>query len=129
MYPLMKNFRRFRGLTLIESMVLMVTLSIVAVGAGVGLQSVAGIPAAANRMAALNAALVDGLEQTRSLPAASMVSSTSTVVVSNVSYTRTITVSAADPANPETGTSTQADFRRIDVSLGGLSMRCYVFLP
>src|SRR3954468_191963 len=51
------------GLTLVEAILLLVIVSIVAVAAGVGLQSVVKVPAKTDEMMAINNTLVSVLEQ------------------------------------------------------------------
>ena len=121
--------RRGRGFTLIEAIVLLVILSIVAVSAGVGLQAVAKVPEGTDKMLAINNAVVDTMEQWKAKAWASQVSQSDTVTINGVSYARTITVANADPADPENGANTQADFHRITVQIGSTSMRSYVINP
>ena len=118
-----------RGFTLIEAMFLLVVLSIVAVGAGIGLQSVAKVPANTDQIMAINNAIVDSIEQWKAKAWASQVSQTDAVTINNKSYTRTISVANADPSDPETGANTQADFHRITVQIGSQTMRSYVVQP
>jgi Tfp pilus assembly major pilin PilA len=118
-----------RGLTLVEAMFLMVIMSIVAVGAGIGLQSVAKVPTATDLVLATDNAILSTIEQWKSKPWASQVSQSDTVTVNNKSLARTITVANADPSNPESGTNTQTDFHRITVQIGTRSMRVYVINP
>jgi type II secretory pathway pseudopilin PulG len=61
----MMRSRSPQALTLIEALLLMVVISIVAVGAGIGLQAVAKVPAAADSTMAVNSVLVSVVEQTR----------------------------------------------------------------
>src|SRR3954467_13233961 len=51
------------GLTLVEAILLLVIVSIVAVAAGVGLQSVVKVPAKTDEMMAINNTLVSVMEQ------------------------------------------------------------------
>jgi len=127
-----------RGFTLIEAMVLSVILSIIAVAAGVGLQAVAKVPSATDQIMALNNTAVDTLERWRakswsamnpSSPFSSPYSLTDTVTVNGKSYSRTVTVTDADPASPESGGTARSDFRRITVTIGSLKMRTYVTNP
>ena len=57
--------RHPRALTLIEAVLLLVIMSIVAVAAGVGLQSVSKVPQAADDRLAGNAIIVSVMEQTK----------------------------------------------------------------
>jgi hypothetical protein len=126
-----------RGLTLIEAMLLVVIMSIVAIGAGIGLQAVAKVPTATDDIMAVNARIVDTLETWRGKPWASMVTPTpnpDTVTINGKSYDRTITVEDADPAatnDPDTfdPAKVQPDFRRITVQIGSRRMRVYVAQP
>src|SRR3982751_6539177 len=53
------------GLTLVEAILLLVIVSIVAVAAGVGLQSVVKVPAKTDEMMAINNTLVSVMEQVK----------------------------------------------------------------
>ena len=104
-------------------------LSAVGVAAGIGIQAVAKEPGASNDILAINNAMVDTLEQWKAKPWASMTSQTDTVTINGKSYTRTITVAAADPASPESGGTPRADFNRITVQINGQTMGTYVINP
>jgi Tfp pilus assembly protein PilV len=146
----MMRLRTARGLTLIEAMLLVVIMSIVAVGAGVGLQAVAKVPTQTDDIMAQNNALVETLEDWKSKTWANMTvaptgmtilstSATQTVLSGPVSinrkdFTRTVTVESADPAattDPDTFTAAnlQSDFRRITAEINGRKMRVYVTQP
>jgi Tfp pilus assembly major pilin PilA len=118
-----------RGVTLIEAMFLMVIMSVVAVGAGIGLQSVAKVPTSTDLVLATNCAVLSTIEQWKAKAWASQVSQSDTVTVNGTSLSRTITVANADPSNPESGAGTQSDFHRITVQIGSQTMRVYVLNP
>jgi type II secretory pathway pseudopilin PulG len=126
--------RRVGGLTLIESMLLLVIMSIVAVAAGIGLQAVAKVPVQTDLQLATNNAMIDALEHYKAQVAAGNITASATAYEDNVtlntlSYKRSVTVENASPTDgtdPAAFASTQTDFFRITVSLNGQSMRCYV---
>lgn len=123
-----------RGLTLVEAMLLVVIMSIVAMGAGIGLQAVAKVPTEADKTMAINAKLVDTLETWKSKSWSSMASGGGTVTVNGKGYELKVTVENADPTattDPATfdATKVQTDFRRITAEIDGRKMRVYVAQP
>jgi type II secretory pathway pseudopilin PulG len=62
---MMRRYRSGRGLTLVEAVLLLTIVSAVAVGAGIGLQAVAKVPAVTESTMAVNAVAVNVLEQAR----------------------------------------------------------------
>src|ERR1041384_7997173 len=69
---LLIHSRRRRGLTMIEAMLLLVTISIVAVAAGVGLQAVAKVPAQTDDILSINSEIIDRIEQMKATAWANM---------------------------------------------------------
>jgi Tfp pilus assembly major pilin PilA len=132
----MRTFARglsIRGFTLIEAMVLLVIVSIIAVAAGVGLQAVAKVPTQTDAILAIDNEIVNRLEQMRAEPWATM--STKATSLTNASpgvsinskfYSCTVAVVDADADGDG---STDADYRKITVTIGAQSMISYVTNP
>src|SRR4051812_35076641 len=87
-----------RGLTMIEAMLLLVVMSIVAVGAGVGLQAVAKVPAQTDEILAINSEVIDRMEQMKATAWASMSAKATTLTnttpgiqINNKYYSCTVT--------------------------------------
>jgi Tfp pilus assembly major pilin PilA len=132
----MRTFARglsIRGFTLIEAMVLLVIVSIIAVAAGVGLQAVAKVPIQTDAILAIDNEIVNRLEQMRAEPWATM--STKATSLTNASpgvsinskfYSCTVAVVDADADGDG---STDADYRKITVTIGAQSMISYVTNP
>ena len=128
-------------------MLLLMVLSIVAVGAGVGLQSVVKVPEQTDATLAINSALVSTMEQLKtnlksswptstftatinvngtSCPVSLTLGSTTgyskTITVNNGSYTLTITMAQANPD----GSGTKSDFLQVTSTIGTQSMTTFV---
>jgi hypothetical protein len=116
-------------LTLLECVILLVTMSIVAVAAAVGLQSVAKVPAQSDDRLVINSKLIDCLEQMRAEPWSTMsakaASLSGNVTVRNKVYTRQVSVTAEDAD----GGGVDSDFRRITATIGSHSMSVYATQP
>src|SRR5690348_14185310 len=118
-----------RGFTLLEAMVLMVVLSIVAVGVGVGLQSISRVPTANNLRLAVNSALISKMEELRATTFTALTVGTSlsdTVTLGNTTYTRNVTIATAD-ANSD-GTL-DSDYKVVTVTVNGQSLTMWVTQP
>jgi hypothetical protein len=120
-----------RGLTIVESMMLLVTMSIIAVAAGVGLQAVAKVPGQTDDMLAVNAAVIDRMERMRAEPWATMgtkataLTNTSPgISINNKYYPCTVTKTDIDPDG-----SGATDFRMISVTIGSQTMSVYACSP
>jgi prepilin-type N-terminal cleavage/methylation domain-containing protein len=115
---------RRRGLTLIESMLAMVILSIVGVGAGVGLQSSVGASSAVEDKLWASAQLSAKVESLRDTAYASLLSgaTTSDVDRNGATYTITWTVLEIDPASPTSSPAVAkagSGLKQITVSISG----------
>jgi prepilin-type N-terminal cleavage/methylation domain-containing protein len=119
---------RRRGFTLIEAMMLMTILSIVALAAGVSLQSLTRVPQKNDDQLKIANALIDKMEQLRGTAFASLTvgSSSDTVTISNTPYTRSWTIALADANGDGTNDS---DFKQITVTVNSRSLMCYVVQP
>jgi type II secretory pathway pseudopilin PulG len=131
---------RRSGFTLIEAIVLMVVLSIVAVGAAVGLQSAVHVPEATDRTLAISSELNSKIENWRSVafgnspwPASMPYNTTDTVTLSvggqSLTYSRTTTIQNWDPNNVVTNLSPQPDFVQVKVTINGQSLACFLSKP
>jgi Tfp pilus assembly protein PilV len=111
--------RKTSGVTLIESMMLMVIMSIISLGTGIALQSLVRVPEANNRYLAVSNLLIDKMEGLRALGFATLnttASSSDAPVIDNVTYTRSWTITK----NP--GGSYDANFIQITVTIGNQSL-------
>jgi len=122
---LVKQRVKNRGLSLLEALILVVIVSIVAVAAGVGLQSIVRIPPAMDSILAINRQMASDMDSMKATAWASMASYSNTVTLNNKTYNRTVTVAQADAD----GNGVDADFRQITVAIGGQSMTTYVTQP
>ena len=129
--------RQVPAFTLIEALILLVVLSIVAVGAAVGLQSTVKVPAQTDRVLAVSAELTSEIENWRALafanapwPAVLPYSVNDTVTLSiggrQVGCSRTTNIQKWDPNNLGSNTSPQNDFVRVQVVIDGQSLECYL---
>ena len=113
-----RYYLRQSGFTLLEAVIMTVILSIVAVGAGIGLQSLAKVPNRNEQMLLSSNQMIDRMEQLRGTTFANLTSGSS----GNISWT----VTTADPTG---GSTPQADFKQITVTQNGRSITCYVTQP
>jgi len=131
---------RPRGFTLVEAIVLMVVLSIVAVGAAVGLQSASHVPEATDRALAISSELNSEIENWRAVafgnspwPASLPYNVTDTVTLSiggqSQTYNRTTSIQDWDPNNLSSNASPQPDFVQVRVTINGQSLVCYLSKP
>ena len=129
-----------RAFTLIEAVILMVIMSIVAVGAGIGLQSAVRVPEATERALAVSSELTSEIEGWRAVafgnapwPSALPYSANDTVTLSiagqSTTYNRTTSIQKWDPNNLSTNASPQADFVQVQVTINGQSLVCYLSKP
>lgn len=106
------------GFTLLEAIIMTTILSIVAVAASVGLQSLVKVPKQNDNQLVISNQLVDRMEQLRGTPFANLASGSA----GNISWT----VTTVDPTG---GGSPKADFKQITVTQSGRSISCYVTQP
>src|SRR4051812_16312901 len=121
----MKAKCKARGLTLIEAILLVLVMSIVSLGASIGLQSVAKVPTQADLPLALNAAALDRMEQMRATPwaglaakATALTNTSPGILINGKYYSCTVTATAADAD----GGGNDADFMQITVTVGGKTL-------
>ena len=134
------SMHRSRAFTLIEVMFLMVILSIVAIAAAVGLQSSARLPEATDRVLAVSSELNSEIDSWRSVafgsspwPASLPYSLTDTVTLNiggqAVTCNRTTSIQNWDPTNISTNSSPQSDFVRVQVTINGQTLTCFLNKP
>jgi prepilin-type N-terminal cleavage/methylation domain-containing protein len=134
------NCVRGGGFTLIEAMIVLVVLSIVAVGAAVGLQSTVKVPVQTDRTLVVSSELTSELENWRAAafgnspwPTTLPYSNSDTVTLSisgrQVTCSRTTSIQKWDPNNLTSNTAPQDDFVRVQVVIDGQSMECYLSKP
>ena len=121
--------RRTRGLTLLEAVIAVVVLSVIAVAAASGLQSVARGPAQLERRLAVYNLLVDKMEQLRATDPTTLTNGSDpapgvALDGGSTRITRTWTVSNynVDGSNP-------SDCRQITVNADGQSLTTVVTAP
>ncbi|HEY4330833.1 MAG TPA: hypothetical protein VGN88_13915 [Phycisphaerae bacterium] len=108
-----------RGITLIESMILMVVMSIVVLGAGVGLQALVQVPTQNNRSLVISNLLLDKMEKLKALGFTTLSTSSNgsdSTTIDGVAYTRSWTLTT----NP--GGAYDANFLQITVIIGSQSV-------
>ncbi|MGN6368983.1 MAG: PulJ/GspJ family protein [Phycisphaerae bacterium] len=129
-----------RGFTLIEAMILLVVVSIVAVGAAVGLQSTVKVPDQTERFLVISSELTSEMETWRSVafgdppwPSSLPYSASDTVTLSvgggSITCNRTVNIRKWDPDHLSTNTTPQDDFVRVQISIDGQSLDCYFSKP
>lgn len=114
---------------MLEAIIVLTILSVVAVAAGVGLQSVVRIPGGVDTVLAIDAQVVSALEQkitdARS-SFATLAGYADTVTINGKTYTRTVAVSAL--AAPD-GSGATSDYKQITVTIGSRTLSTYVTQP
>jgi hypothetical protein len=113
----------------LECVILLVTMSVVAVAAGVGLQAVAKVPTQSDEHLVINSELIDRMEQMRATAwdsmAAKATSLSGNVTVGTRTHACTVSAVSADAD----GGGVDTDFRTITVTIGTQSMSLYVTKP
>ena len=120
-----KTLRKSSGFTLIEAMVLLVVLSIIAVAASVGLAAVCRAPYVDETQLGISNELVDKLEQLKGTAFASLASGSDTTTVNGKSYTRTWTVTNANPD----GSGNKMDFDQVSVTINNQTLTTWITQP
>ena len=129
-----------RAFTLIESMVTMVILGIAALVVPVALQGLAHTPPSNDTVLAVSAELVSEMENWRDLawgsapwPATLPYSSSDTVTISiggrNATFSRSVSIQIWDPNNLPGNASPQADFARIQITIGTQTATIFTCRP
>ncbi len=124
--PVRQTFAR-RGFTLLEAMLALVTLTIIGLGAGIGLQAVSKSDAALEDRLFVSSQIVSTLENLRDTTYASLVSGSaaSDAGRKGTTFTITWTVREIDPNNP-TKNKNNSGLKEIVVSCNGQSMMTWV---
>jgi prepilin-type N-terminal cleavage/methylation domain-containing protein len=126
--------------TLVESMVTMVVLSIAALVVPVALQTLAHTPSSNDKVLAISAELVSELETWRAeawgpspWPSGLPYNSSDTVNIQvggqTVTYSRSVSIQTWDPNNLTSNNSPQADFARIQITIGGMTASAFTCRP
>jgi Tfp pilus assembly protein FimT len=113
------------GFTLVEAMVLLVVLSIIALGTGIGLAGICRGPSQDETQLGISNELVDKIEQLKGTAFASLAGGSDTVTINGKSYTRTWTVANANPD----GTGNKTDFDQVTVTIDGHSITTWITQP
>ena len=128
------------GFTLIESMLALVVLAVAALVVPVALQTLAHTPAANDSVLAVSAELASEIETWRAedwgpapWPATLPYSATDTVTIKfgggSATLARTVSIKNWDPNNLITNSSPQADFARIQVTIGAQTATAFTTRP
>lgn len=127
MGTVMGSRRKTAGFSLLEAVILVTIMSIVAVAAGVGLQSIVRIPKAADNVLAINRQLASDMEQLKAGGWAGLTVgvTNNNVTINGTSYARTITIAQANPD----GSGNKTDFEQVTVTIGNQSVSTYVTQP
>ncbi len=131
-YPSSSTFRRRpRGLSLVECIILMVVFSVVAVAAGVGLQSVSKSWSAVDDKLWTSQQIISKMESLRDTAYASLVSGTSTSDANykGTTYTITWTVTEIDPTKPTQSppaSKNNSGLKQLTVSMNGQSLSTWI---
>lgn len=132
--------KRNRGLTLIESLLMLFVLSIIGLATGVGLQAATRVPPANDRMLVVDAKLNSDMDYWLSLawqstkpaawPTTFPYTRNDTVSLQiggkAVTLNRTTTIHQWDPTNISGNTSPKTDFFRVVVTIDQQSLTFYV---
>lgn len=124
----MSRMRTSRGFTLLEAIILIVVLSIIAVGMGTALQAIARTPTEADAQVAIGNALTDRMEALRgtAFDSLSVGTTNDEVTINGTAYTRTATVALFDADGDGTA---DADCKQLTVTMGGQTVRTLVVQP
>ena len=136
----MRQAHRHSGLTLLEAMVVMVVLSVVAVGVAVGLQSLVRVPVANDRVLAISTELNSEVENWRAVswgvspwPSTLPYNATDTVNITiggrAMTYNRTVSIQTWDPNNPTSNLSPQSDFARVQITIDAQTATFFLSKP
>lgn len=118
-----------RGVSLLESMILVVILGIVSLGFGIALQSNARIPDAVDQRLAIHTFLVEKMEDLASLDFSTLSANSGlsdTVNVNGQTLARTVTVAQID-ADGVNGVD--SDFLEVTVTIGSQYLKTRVTQP
>jgi Tfp pilus assembly protein PilV len=114
-----------RGFSLLEVMLLVIVLGIVGGAAGRALQSMAKVPGQTDQNFQIETRLISKMEEIRALTFDAITAGipnqtlSDTVVISGVSYNRTVNVTAM--ANPD-GSGNSGTFKEVTITCGGQSV-------
>lgn len=116
-----------RAFTLMEAMLALVTLSIIGLGAGIGLQSVAKADSGIEDRLFTSSQIISTLENLRDTPYASLASGsgTSDADRKGTTYTITWTAREIDPNHP-TNNKNNSGLKELVVTCNGQSMMTWV---
>jgi hypothetical protein len=128
------------ALTLIEAILLLTTMSVVAVGVAVGFQATADVPPQSDQSGAISIELASEMDYWRavawggspwpgSLP--STVNDTVTLGIGGRSVTcnRVTTIQRWDPSNIAGNSSPQSDFVRVQITINSQALTAYLTNP
>ena len=125
----MRKKKKSLGVSLLESMILVVIVGIVSLGFGISLQSSARVPGAVDQRLAIHTRLVEKIEDLSSQNFATLAANTGlsdTVTIGNKSYARTVTVATFDANNKGSG---EPDILEITVTIDGQFLKTRVIQP
>ncbi len=118
-----------RGVTLLESMILVIIVGIVSLGFGISLQSSARLSSAVDQRLDIHTRLVEKMEDLMSLDYVTLSANSGlsdTVSIHGVTCNRTVTVATKDADGSGTA---DADFLEVTVTINGQSLVARVTQP
>lgn len=138
-----RSYKRNRGLTLIESMLVLTVLAVIGVATGVGLQAAARVPPANDRILIIDAELNSEMDYWKSW---AFVTATGTQWPSSIPYTksdnvsliiggksvslsRSVAISKWDPNNIASNSSPKDDFVKVVITIDAQSVTFYLTSP
>ncbi len=117
---------RHRAVTLIESMILMVIMSVIVLGTGISFQSLVDVPTSNNRALTITNLLVDKMERLKALGFTALsatANGSDSPVIDNITYSRSWTITL----NP--GSAYDANFVQFSVTIGGQTVTSAMCKP
>ena len=118
-----------RGVTLLESLILVVIVALVSLGFAVSLQGSSNLSSTVDRRLEIHTRLVDKMEDLLSLDFTTLSANSGlsdTVTIHNQSYNRTVTVTQKDA---DGNGSANADFIEVTVTINGQTLTTRVTQP
>jgi hypothetical protein len=138
MKTVLQRKNRPRGLTLLESMLMLTVLAVIAVATGVGLQAASKVPSANDKILIIDAELNSEMDYWKAWSFASTApwpttfpytkndNVTLTINGKATSLARSLTISRWDPNDITNNSSPQNDFVKVVITIDGQSITFYM---